>query len=35
LNSRLACDKLRQAFDLQLPAWQSGVERMLKEIVVS
>ncbi len=35
LNSRLACDKLRQAFDLQLPAWQPGVERMLKEIVVS
>ncbi|MGM9489000.1 dTDP-4-dehydrorhamnose reductase [Ideonella sp. YS5] len=32
LNSRLRCDKLRQCFDLHLPPWQTGVERMLAEI---
>lgn len=32
-NSRLATDKLCQAFDLTLPTWQAGVERMLAEIL--
>lgn len=32
LNSRLCSAKLEQAFGLQLPPWQAGVERMLKEI---
>lgn len=32
LNSRLATDKLQAAFDLVLPPWQAGVERMLQEI---
>jgi dTDP-4-dehydrorhamnose reductase len=31
-NSRLDTNKLRQAFDVQLPPWQQGVERMLTEI---
>ena len=31
LNSRLDTSKLRQAFDLNLPFWQDGVERMLLE----
>ena len=31
LNSRLATDKLRRAFGLTLPQWQSGVERMLSQ----
>ena len=31
LNSRLATDKLRRTFGLHLPAWQTGVERMLTE----
>jgi dTDP-4-dehydrorhamnose reductase len=31
LNSRLATDKLRRSFDLALPHWQTGVERMLTE----
>jgi len=30
-NSRLATDKLQQAFSLILPPWQHGVERMLRE----
>ena len=33
LNSRLDTSKLRQAFDLSLPRWQDGVERMLCEIL--
>ena len=33
LNSRLATGKLRTAFNLVLPAWQAGVERMLAEVV--
>lgn len=33
LNSRLDTGKLRRAFDLHLPMWQSGVERMLEEIL--
>jgi len=31
LNSRLDTNKLRQAFNITLPAWQSGVKRMLME----
>ena len=31
LNSRLATDKLRRSFNLTLPPWQAGVERMLTE----
>ena len=30
LNSRLATDKLRSTFDLTLPDWQPGVDRMLR-----
>ncbi len=33
LNSRLSTDKLKTAFDLQLPGWQAGVERMLIEVL--
>ena len=33
LNSRLATDKLQQAFGLRLPPWQVGVARMLSEIL--
>ncbi|MDZ7814369.1 MAG: dTDP-4-dehydrorhamnose reductase [Ideonella sp.] len=32
LNSRLNTAKLQQTFDIFLPAWQQGVERMLTEI---
>lgn len=32
-NSRLATGKLRQAFGLALPDWQTGVDRMLTEIL--
>ncbi|MES2741854.1 MAG: dTDP-4-dehydrorhamnose reductase [Pseudomonadota bacterium] len=32
-NSRLDTHKLQQAFDLTLPHWQSGVSRMLTEIL--
>jgi dTDP-4-dehydrorhamnose reductase len=32
LNSRLDTRKLQQAFDLRLPPWQDGVQRMLTEI---
>jgi dTDP-4-dehydrorhamnose reductase len=35
LNSRLNCSKLQRTFDLNLPHWQSGVERMLTEIMES
>lgn len=31
LNSRLDCSKLRGAFGLHLPRWQTGVQRMLTE----
>ena len=31
LNSRLATQKLRRTFELSLPHWQAGVERMLNE----
>lgn len=33
LNSRLDCDKLRTTFKLTLPNWQTGVDRMLAEIL--
>ena len=32
LNSRLCTTKLQQAFDLVMPPWQQGVDRMLAEI---
>ena len=32
-NSRLNTEKLQDTFDLSLPHWQSGVERMLTEIM--
>ncbi|WP_446810824.1 dTDP-4-dehydrorhamnose reductase [Methylomonas sp. 2BW1-5-20] len=32
LNSRLDTEKLKTVFDLQLPDWQLGVERMLSEL---
>jgi len=32
LNSRLSTDKLAQVFSLDLPHWQVGVKRMLREI---
>ena len=33
LNSRLCTQKLQHAFDLVLPPWQQGVDRMLAEIL--
>lgn len=33
LNSRLNSEKLQNSFDLQLPDWRLGVERMLAEIL--
>jgi dTDP-4-dehydrorhamnose reductase len=33
LNSRLSTRKLQQAFGLQLPPWQAGVQRMLAEVL--
>ena len=33
LNSRLATGKLQRAFDLTLPSWQTGVDRMLAEVL--
>ena len=33
LNSRLDTSKLRSTFDLSLPRWQTGVARMLQEIL--
>jgi dTDP-4-dehydrorhamnose reductase len=32
-NSRLDTDRIRQAFGLNLPHWQEGVDRMLTEIL--
>jgi dTDP-4-dehydrorhamnose reductase len=32
LNSRLDTRKLEAAFELQMPPWQAGLERMLAEI---
>lgn len=34
LNSRLNTDKLCRTFSIHLPDWQSGVTRMLKEVLV-
>jgi dTDP-4-dehydrorhamnose reductase len=34
-NSRLNTQKLRDTFSLHLPAWQSGVERMLTEVLAA
>lgn len=31
-NSRLSTEKFQSTFDLQLPQWQTGVERMLAEL---
>jgi dTDP-4-dehydrorhamnose reductase len=33
-NSRLDTGKLRSAFGLALPCWQTGVRRMLREILI-
>lgn len=33
LNSRLDTGKIRRAFDLVLPPWQQGVERLLTEVL--
>lgn len=33
LNSRLICEKVEQAFLLKLPPWQSGVARVIAEIL--
>ncbi|MEO8332684.1 MAG: dTDP-4-dehydrorhamnose reductase [Gallionella sp.] len=32
-NSRMDTTKLQRTFDLHLPAWQTGVERMLSEVL--
>jgi dTDP-4-dehydrorhamnose reductase len=34
-NSRLDTAKLRAAFDVTLPPWQAGVDRMLSEILTA
>jgi dTDP-4-dehydrorhamnose reductase len=34
LNSRLATNRIRETFGIHLPAWQTGVERMLTELFV-
>ena len=33
LNSRLDCTKLKSSFNVQIPPWQQGVNRMLAEIL--
>ena len=33
LNSRLDCARFRHAFQLKLPPWQAGVDRMLAELL--
>lgn len=33
LNSRLDCSKLQQALGMDMPAWQTGVDQMLTEIL--
>jgi len=35
LNSRLNTEKLQASFNLQLPHWQIGVERMLTEVLAT
>jgi dTDP-4-dehydrorhamnose reductase len=32
-NSRMDTGKLQQTFDLHLPDWQTGVARMLNEVL--
>ena len=32
MNSRLDCSRLQQAFDLELPDWRVGVDRLLAEL---
>jgi len=32
LNSRLDCSRLQDTFGLKMPAWQTGVDRMLAEV---
>ncbi len=32
-NSRLNCEKLQKAFALKMPHWETGVERMLTEVL--
>jgi dTDP-4-dehydrorhamnose reductase len=33
MNSRLDTTRLRQAFGLHLPSWESGIDRLLSEIL--
>lgn len=33
VNSRLSTAKLRQTFDLRLPAWQQGVDHILEQLI--
>ena len=33
LNSRLATDRLRRTFDIALPPWQAGLERVIAELL--
>ncbi|MEO6409489.1 MAG: dTDP-4-dehydrorhamnose reductase [Burkholderiaceae bacterium] len=33
MNSRLDCSKLQRAFELQLPDWRAGVDRLLAELL--
>lgn len=33
LNSRLDCRKLERTFELRMPSWESGAERLLDELV--
>ena len=35
LNSRLDTSKLRAAFDLTLPPWQTGVDRVVDELIAA
>lgn len=35
LNSRLNTDKFKNTFNLELPDWQYGVERMIDELLIS
>ncbi|WP_434630349.1 dTDP-4-dehydrorhamnose reductase [Chromobacterium sp. CV08] len=32
-NSRLCCDKLRQTFGIEQPAWQAGVDQVLAQLL--
>jgi dTDP-4-dehydrorhamnose reductase len=35
LNSRLDCSRLQAAFGLHLPPWQTGIDRMLDEVLAA